>query len=67
MYGKIDDILKKKYDEVKIPPDIFDFDKILKNCDFKTIKKNKMRKKVIIVSAIIIIFITIFCVIKFVF
>ena len=49
MYGKIDDILKKKYDEVKIPPDVFDFDKILKNCDFKTIKKNKMRKKIIIV------------------
>ena len=66
MYGKINDILKKKYDEVKIPPDIFDFDKILKNCDLKTIKKNKMRKKVIIVSAIIIIFITIFCILKFI-
>ena len=66
MYGKIDDILKKKYDEVKIPPDIFDFDKILKNCDFKKKKKNKMRKKVIIVSAIIIIFITIFCILKFI-
>ena len=45
MYGKIDDILKKKYDEVVIPSDIFDFDKILKNCDFKTRKKNKTRKK----------------------
>ena len=66
MYGKINDILKKKYDEVKIPTDIFDFDKILKNCDFKTIKKKKMRKKVIIVSAIIIIFITIFCILKFI-
>ena len=55
MYGKIDDILKKKYDEVKIPPDIFDFDKILKNCDFKTIKKNKMRKKVSMIILIILI------------
>lgn len=43
MYGKIDDILKKKYDEVKIPPDIFDFDKIFKK--YNEIYKNKIKSK----------------------
>lgn len=43
MRGKIDEILKQKYDEVEIPSDIFDFDKILK--DVKPIKrKNKIVK-----------------------
>ena len=43
MRGKIDEILKQKFDEVEIPSDIFDFDKILK--DVKPIKrKNKIVK-----------------------
>ena len=43
MRGKIDEILKQKYDEVEVPSDIFDFDKILK--DVKPIKrKNKIVK-----------------------
>ena len=37
MRGKIDEILKQKYDEVEVPNDIFDFDKILK--DAKPIRK----------------------------
>ena len=43
MRGKIDEILKQKYDEVEVPSDIFDFDEILK--DVKPIKrKNKIVK-----------------------
>ncbi len=45
MYGKIDDILKKKYDEVVVPPDIFDFENLLKNFDNKHKKKIKNKKK----------------------
>ena len=46
MYGKIDDILKKKYDEIVIPPDIFDFDKIFKKYNelYKNKRINKKRK-----------------------
>ena len=44
MRGKIDEILKQKYDEVEVPSDIFDFDKILK--DAKPVRKRSAVLKI---------------------
>ncbi len=54
MKGKIDEILKQKYDEVEIPKDIFNFDEILK--DAKPLKR-KNKKLRIVASLVVVIFV----------
>lgn len=54
MKGKIDEILKQKYDEVEIPKDIFNFDEILK--DAKPLKR-KNKKLRIVASLVVVLFV----------
>ena len=54
MKGKIDEILKQKYDEVEIPKDIFNFDEILK--DAKPLKR-KNKKLRIVASLVLVVFV----------
>ena len=54
MKGKIDEILKQKYDEVDIPKDIFNFDEILK--DAKPLKR-KNKKLRIVASLVVVVFV----------
>ena len=54
MKGKIDEILKQKYDEVEIPKDIFNFDEILK--DAKPLKR-KNKKLRIVASLVVVVFV----------
>ena len=54
MKGKIDEILKQKYDEVEVPKDIFNFDEILK--DAKPLKR-KNKKLRIVASLVVVIFV----------
>ena len=54
MKGKIDEILKQKYDELEIPKDIFNSDEILK--DAKPLKR-KNKKLRIVASLVVVLFV----------
>lgn len=62
MRGKIDEILKQKYDEVEVPSDIFDFDEILK--DAKPVRKRSVMLK--FAASFIILIVAVFGIVIFV-
>ena len=54
MRAKIEDILKEKYDEVEVPDELFDLDKILKDVE-PLKKKNNLPKYIVSLVVVIII------------
>lgn len=57
MKGKIEEVFKKKYDEVEVPDDIFNFDEIFEKGD--KIKKKRKVYKYVASIIILLLFVTI--------
>ena len=55
MRGTIDDILKQKYDEVKVPEGLINFRELVENVEMPGAKKRKKKKRIIIASLILVI------------
>ena len=53
MRGTIDDILKQKYDEVKVPEGLINFRELVENVEMPGAKKRKKKKRIIITSLIL--------------
>ena len=53
MRGTIDDILKQKYDEVKVPEGLINFKKLVEKVEMPGAKKRKKKKRIIITSLIL--------------